>query len=377
MGLQIRNINLRNFRNYERFSIEGMGSLCIFIGPNAVGKTNLIEALQLTSAGFSFRSPKNEHLRAPGSAITDIESVIAGDGRELSCRMVVDDTGKQYFINRKKKPLKEIRGLLPAVTFIPDDLMLVKGSQRIKRSSLDTLGSQLSVNYDTVRKDYEKILRQKNNYLKEEVSPVYLESINEVMASIGSQLYSLRNSLLEELVPYVKQAYGNITGKKERVDISYIPVWEHESGNLYENFSVLEPINRAQARKNLEERFSEQAEAEIARGRTLSGPHLDRIEFYIDGRNAGVYASQGQQRSLVLAYKMAEVELIHQRLGQYPVLFLDDVMSELDQQRRDELSRLVTDEAQTFITSTNLGYFNEEILAQAQVIVLGDGTDGE
>ena len=377
MGLQIRNINLRNFRNYERFSIEGMGSLCIFIGPNAVGKTNLIEALQLTSAGFSFRSPKNEHLRTPGSAITDIESVIAGDGREISCRMVIDDTGKQYFINRKKKPLKEIRGLLPAVTFIPDDLMLVKGNQRIKRSSLDTLGSQLSVNYDTVRKDYEKILRQKNNYLKEEVSPVYLESINEVMASIGSQLYSLRNSLLEELIPYVKEAYSTITGKKERVDISYIPVWEHDSANLYESFSVLEPIERAQARKILEDRFSEQAELEIARGRTLSGPHLDRIEFYIDGRNAGVYASQGQQRSLVLAYKMAEVELIRQRLGQYPVLFLDDVMSELDQQRRDELSRLVTAEAQTFITSTNLGYFSEEILEQAQVIFLGGGDDSE
>jgi len=372
MGLQIKQIKLRNFRNYETFSLSDLGQLNLFIGSNAIGKTNLLEALQLTSAGFSFKNAKANHLRKSGSAITDIESVIAGDGRELSIRLVIDEQGKQYFVNGKKKPLRDVKGILPSVVFSPDDLTLIKGGQKEKRNSLDQLGSQLSRNYDATRRDYEKILRQKNGYLKEEVSPQVLDSLNEVMASIGSQLYALRLSLLSELIPYVKEAYGKIVNQKEAVDISYIPSWDDKEPNFYEKFSVPEPYRRAQARKTLEEIFTSNKEDEIARGRSSAGPHLDKIEFYIDSKNAGVFASQGQQRSLVLAYKIAEMELIKERLNQYPVLFLDDVMSELDKSRRDELTHLVAGNSQTFITSTNLGYFEDDIYAHAKVYKLGD-----
>ena len=371
MGLQIRRIEYRNFRNYQSFLLDGVGESTLFIGPNAVGKTNLIEGIQLTTALHSFRNPKTDHLvnnlEEPAWVVTDISD---GD-RKLEIALRINEGKKEYFLNGKKKKAQSIRGILPSDLFCPDDLNFIKGSQSIKRNQIDILGSQFSSNYYTVRKDYEKILRQKNRYLKDVVSHNFLQSINEVLALVGAQLYVLRSRLVKELIPYIQDYYYEISNGKEKVTVNYVPSWlkyESEKKQFETNFF-----------KGKEEAFFELAtvleneyEKEHKRHLSLFGPHADKIVFFIEGKNAELFASQGQQRSLVLAYKMAEVTLLKEKLNQSPVLLLDDVMSELDMYRREQLISLFSRETQTFITSTNSGYFTDIFLKKAQVVNLGE-----
>lgn len=369
MGLKITSFEFCNVRNYEHFTLDNIQDITLFIGPNAIGKTNLIEGLQLTTALTSFRNPKIEHLLNIGSEYGWIKTNISDGDRNLEIKLVLQKGKKEFYLNGKRKQAKSIRGILPSVLFCPDDLEFIKGSQSIKRQTLDVLGSQLSGNYYQVRKDYEKILKQKNYYLKEVVTHTYLESINEVLATVGAQLYVLRSRLVQELIPYIEEYYHELSGCKEKVSVHYLPSWlKYHKLNTDKNHGY---ISKDQAREELLKVMQQDYQREHDRRLALFGPHADQIEFMLDNRDAGLFASQGQQRSLVLSYKLAEMALIRDKLNQNPVLLLDDVMSELDQSRRDHLMSLISGNVQTFISSTHLGYFNKELLDNAQVISLG------
>ncbi|MEG1870337.1 MAG: hypothetical protein RR205_05770, partial [Oscillospiraceae bacterium] len=157
-----------------------------------------------------------------------------------------------------------------------------------------------------------------------------------------------------------------IAGKSEKIEITYIPSWLENNPEIFSqrDFTIDE------ARHLLAEKIRVGSEDEIQRKRTLWGPHTDSIEFFIKGKNAGIYGSQGQQRSLVLSFKLAQVALIQEILGQKPILLLDDVMSELDTARRNALMDFISDDIQTFITTTDLKYFNETVLQRARIITL-------
>lgn len=369
MGLTIRNISCTNFRSYTHFELDNIGDLTVIVGPNAIGKTNLIEGIQLTTACSSFRHPKPDHLIYDGASTGFFETAIEGDGRALEVKVVAADGARTFFLNRKKKRAASLRGLLPSVLFCPDDLSLVKGSQSAKRSQLDLLGSQLSVGYNAVRKDYEKILRQKNSCLKQEVSYSYLLSVNEVMASIGAQLYRLRAELLSALEPYIQQYYQALSGDKESVQVAYVPSWLRKNYDL-ERYHAFEIPPRTEILQTLLDAMERDYSKEAERRMSLYGPQVDRVEFYLNERNVTTFASQGQQRSLVLSYKMAEVSLIRDKLNQNPVLLLDDVMSELDNNRRSALLSLLQQGVQTFITATNAEVFDEALLKQARLVEL-------
>ncbi len=375
MALAIENIRCCDFRSYGRFELSDIGSLTLIVGPNAVGKTNLLEGIQLVTACSSFRNPAPSHLVRAGKDAGLFVAEMCGGGRKLDVELRVSRETRAYFVNGKKKRPRDVRGTLPSVLFSPEDLELVKGSQSFKRSQIDQLGDQLSANYHAVRKDYEKILRQKNRYLKEDVSPLFLQSINEVVATVGSQLYRLRCDMLSSLAPYLKGYYREISGGKESVDIAYVPSWQRKSFDL-EAVPPVEPVSRAVAQTCLSDAMEQAAEREHERHASLFGPQLDLVEFYLDGRNAQQFASQGQQRSLVLAFKMAQVSLIADRLGQNPLLLLDDVMSELDASRRDALLSLISGEVQTFVTATNAESVTSELSRSARIVTIGDEQHG-
>lgn len=370
MGLTIENIACRNFRSYEQFELDGIGGLTLIVGPNAVGKTNLLEGIQLVTACSSFRSSVPSHLVRAGQDAGMFSAAIRGDGRYLDMELRVSRETREYFVNGKKKRPRDIRGTLPSVLFSPEDLELVKGSQSFKRAQVDQMGAQLSTNYHAVRKDYEKILRQKNRYLKENVSPLFLQSINEVVATVGSQLYRLRCEMIAALSPYLKECYREISGGRESVELVYVPSWLRKSFDL-DRIPSVETIDRTAAQERLISAMEKDAHREHERRISLYGPQLDLVEFYLDGLNAQQFASQGQQRSLVLAFKMAQVELIAERLGQNPVLLLDDVMSELDATRRDALLSLISGEVQTFVTATNAEKVSPALSSLARVVQIG------
>lgn len=236
------------------------------------------------------------------------------------------------------------------------------------------MGSQLSRNHYLIRRDFDKVLRHKNSLLKDEASPLLLESLNDLMVTCGAQLVCYRAALFGKLAASMASYYAEIVGSRETLSARYAPSW-------------LARGRMARCRRNARSRRGSRTfrrgpcgvdGARARRHRALVGPHADRIEFFVEGRPVGVYGSQGQQRSAVLAFKLAEVTLICDLLGQQPVLLLDDVMSELDEQRRRALVKFVSGDIQTFITTANLAYFDEDLLAAARVVRLPlERKDGE
>ncbi len=326
-----------------------------------------MEAIQLISGLDSFRSTRNDQLIRKGSNRSSVSAVVEGNGRSLNIVMTVEGTKRSYSLNGKKKTRSTLLGMLPSVTFTPDDLDLVKGSHSIKRAALDNLGSQMSKNYYAVKKDYDTLVKQKNRALKEEESQDYIDSIDEVLVKAAAQLMVYRETVLVKIEPIFIETYKVIAQEEESVAIRYLPSWMEEGSK---NEKIFPPASRADIEEALWTQLGRLREEERRRQHSVVGPHTDHIIFLLSGSDAVHFASQGQQRSMVLAYKIAELRVLEDSLKQKPLLLLDDVMSELDERRRKAFVSLVAGDIQTFITTTNLDYFDPSFLQKSQVVSL-------
>ncbi|WP_165042854.1 DNA replication/repair protein RecF [Adlercreutzia sp. ZJ138] len=371
MSLTIRHITLSNFRSYAAFELSDIGPLTILVGPNATGKTNLMEALRLVTAQRTLRHASTDQLVRKDCTYTSITADISDGNRQLSLETRIIDNKRHYLLNGKSKRNGDMKGIIPSVAFVPDDLNLAKGSMSTRRQAVDALGEQLSMNHYLIRKDYEKLLKHKNSALKEGCEPDILDAVNEIIVTVGAQLTCYRAALFSKLMVYLASFYQEITDEKETVSGYYIPSWERDSESVLAHEYNHIPFVRDEARDLLRACLNQRKGEELARRRSLVGPHADTIEFQIDGMNVAAYGSQGQQRSLVLAFKLAEVALIHEILGQQPIILLDDVMSELDDDRRQSLISFLSKDMQTFITTAHLDYFDNETLYRARVVTLG------
>ena len=188
MDLRIERIAFRNFRNYETFELSALGPLTVLVGPNAVGKTNVVEGVQLLTALQSFRRPSLEQIVRQGADFARLDADVTDGSRELALSLQVSEGKKRYLLNGKGKRTADLKGLVPSVTFAPDDLELAKGAPAVKRVALDALGSQLSANHYVIKKDYEKVVRYKNRLLKDDAPPELVASIDETLVTCGAQL---------------------------------------------------------------------------------------------------------------------------------------------------------------------------------------------
>ncbi|WP_296011054.1 DNA replication/repair protein RecF [uncultured Adlercreutzia sp.] len=366
MTLRIESLSLRNFRSYHAADLADLGDITVLVGENAVGKTNLIEAIQLLTSLTSFRhSPIDQLLRrGEERALASLE---ASDGvRQLSVELRLEGKARKYRLNGKAKRPIDLKGLIPSVVFTPDDLGLAKGSNSGRRTALDTLGAQVNKNYYAVRRDYEKVLRHKNRLLKDEADPALVAAMDEMVVTVGSQLACYRVALLARLVPHLVAKYAEIAGAREQLSVSYGLSWASED----EADEGIPQFTRDEAREGLARALHERAGEERRRARALVGPHADTITFRLDGQDASLFGSQGQQRSVVLAYKLAEAAVIEELLDQKPLLLLDDVMSELDGRRREALVDAMAGGSQTFITTANIDYFDKTMLAKSDIVQL-------
>lgn len=361
MGLVVTSVHVENFRSYESFQLELDEGLTILVGPNAVGKTNLLEAIRLLTAGESFRRPRWNEVVRWGAEKSFLALEAGGDGRSLSVELDVTAEGKREFrINGKvRRRIVDFAGVLPSVVFTPDDLLLVKESADRRRGALDDLGGELSPSYTSLRMEYERALRQRNTMLRDEAGegPVF-EAWTDRLVDLGVSLVEARKRLFGRLGEAMAEAYQGIS-RKERLEVRYQPSWERDG--------ILGDEETAEMmRRHLVEKSREEA----ARRTSLSGPHRDDVLFTLDGRDARVFASQGQQRTIALAWKVGEVRVVEDVSGQQPLLLLDDVMSELDEIRRHALADFVGRTTQTIVTTTNLGYFEESLVGKAKVVRL-------
>jgi DNA replication and repair protein RecF len=357
-------VHLRWFRNYEDLRIEPSAGLTILVGPNAAGKTNVIEGIQICTSGRSFRRPRWDEVVKWGSSTAGL-SVTARDERtEVVLDTTIDTAGSRKFkVNGiRKMRMSDFQGIIPSVVFTPDDLTLAKGPAEVRRNDIDDLGEQLSKAYGVIRRDYQRVVRHRNVLLREwRASDNDLEPWDDLLVTLGAKLFIHRRGLARRLVERAEPVYHDLAGGEE-LDVTYLD----RCGVGLTN--VREEVTPADVEQALRVELANRRADERVRVATLVGPHRDDIGFVIGGREARAYASQGQQRTVALAWKLAEVSVVEDVLGRKPVLLLDDVMSELDAARRRALTDLVRDDVQTIVTTTNTGYFDDETLSAATIV---------
>jgi len=360
MGLVVTRLTLKEFRSYESFDIAPDPLLTVIVGPNAAGKTNAIEALQLVTSANSFRNPAWSELVRWGSAEASVRLEARGDDRLLGVDLRINRQGRrEYRVNGKvRKRVADVAGVIPSVLFTPDDLRLVKDSAERRREAVDAAGDQLSVAYRAARMEYERVLKQRNQVLRDDaVDDAMLSLWTHELVTKGAAFSSHRRRLFERMAPRMRSIYNSLSSGEE-LECEYRPSW----AEVVERLAGEEPDSWMTAALDAKE-FEEKA-----RHTTLVGPHRDDIWFAVNGRSARSFASQGQQRTIALSWKLAEVQVIAEIANQPPVLLLDDVMSELDEPRRHALAEFVGQTAQTFVTTTHLGYFDEGLIKNALVV---------
>ena len=343
--MHVENIRLINFRNYYSLNIDLNKKTNIFIGKNAQGKTNLLEAIYICATGRSFRTNRDKEIINfnKNEAYVGAQMNIGRFDKFIEIKMERDKT-KRIRVNKTElKNYKELYSGLNVVVFSPEDLKLVKEGPGERRNFLDMEISQIKPVYSYNINRYNKILFQRNNLLRSNKFQKNIKSLLEIfdiqLAKIGTDIIIERNKYIDELSKISNITHNKITLSNENLELKYIS-----------NIEILD--NKLEMEKNYIDKLNKNIDKDIDSTSTGLGPHRDDILMTINNKDLKTYGSQGQQRTVVLSIKLSEVELIKKERGIYPVLLLDDVFSELDEERRKYLIHSFKD-MQTLITVTD------------------------
>ncbi len=334
--MYINKIKLLNFRNYEEQEILLNPSINIFYGDNAQGKTNIIEAIFLCAIGKSFRTSKDKEMinfnKENASVYIEYKKV----DRVGNIKIEIDNKKNIYINGIKIKKLSELLGKINIVIFTPDDIQILKEGPQKRRRFLDIMIGQLRPNYVHILNLYNKTLEQRNNYLKqikiENKPEEMLEIWDEKLAEYGEKIFLYRNEFIEKLKEKINDIHSEITENKEILKIEY----ESDCKNKDEYLKLLK----------------ERRKLDIIKGFSTKGVHRDDFVIYINNELVNIYGSQGQNRTVILSLKIAEMQVIYDEIGEYPILLLDDFMSELDEKRRKNFLEKIENK-QVIITCTD------------------------
>ena len=332
----INKIKINNFRNYEQQEIKLGKNINIFYGENAQGKTNIIEAIFLCSMGKSFRAKKDKEMILLNKESATIEVEFEKSDRDGKIKIELSNKKNVYVNGIKIKKLSELLGNINVVIFTPDDINILKGGPQNRRRFLDIMISQLKPNYMHNLNLYLKILEQRNNYLRQireqNKDENMLEIWDEKLAEYAICICNYRTEFINKIKNEIKKVHNEITDNKEEIEFEYIT----ECNNKEEYLQLLR-----QRRK-----------LDIIKGFTTKGIHRDDFVIYINKRRLDVYGSQGQHRTAILSLKLSELNIIQDEIGEYPILLLDDFMSELDEKRRKHFLEKI-EKTQVIITCTD------------------------
>jgi len=345
--MQLEHVALSNFRNYAELDLEPAGGLNVFVGANAQGKSNLLEAIAMLGTGKSFRTSKDADLVREGLKL----GVVRGDARihsgivHLGCAIARTQRGtrKQYTINGQGVRYARFLGSIRVVTFVPADLQLVAGPPSLRRALINTPLAQEDRQYYHELARYQKVLQQKSAMLRGLVTydPELLAIYNNTLVESGTYVMLTRNHFVTELARAAEATHAEWTHRAEHLEVRYAP-----------NIAFQVPAGDAVAGA-FEARLREVGDQERQRKMTLAGPHRDDLTLNLNGTSLAAYGSQGQQRTAVLALKVAEYSVMRDRANEAPVLLLDDVLSELDEERAAAFLAGVGGYEQAFVTATH------------------------
>ena len=342
----IKEIKINDFRNYKQQEIKLNPNINLFYGENAQGKTNIIEAIFLSSMGKSFRAKKDKEMIKVNSEKSEVEIQYQKIDREGKIKIELSNK-KSVFINGIKiKKLSELLGKVNIIIFTPDDINILKGSPQNRRRFLDIMISQLKPNYMYYLNLYAKTLEQRNNYLRqikeEKKGENLLEIWDEKLIEYANVIYQYREEYMEKIKEKIQKIHQEITNKKEEINIEY--------------------LSECQTKENYLRLLKERRKLDIIKGYTTKGIHRDDFIVYINGKQLDIYGSQGQHRTVILSLKLSELNIVKEEIGEEPILLLDDFMSELDDNRIKSFLEKI-DNTQVIITCTKkIKVENKEIL---------------
>lgn len=347
--MKINSIKLTNFRNYAYEKAYFSPLLNVLVGQNAQGKTNLIEAIYFCAVAKSPRASKENELIMWNNDRAKIELDFETNAGKKQIEIVINKVGKKNVRINQINILKiaDLVGACKCVYFSPDELKLVKDAPNDRRKFLDTDISQLSKNYFYLLIKYNEILANRNKLLKESTNINLLKETlpiwSEQLADTGSKIIIRRLRFLAKLKLYAKEKHDVLTSNKENLEIEYSGLTGENENEIKEKFTKL---------------LIESEDKDIKLGYTTIGPHRDDLKLIVNNIDIRSFGSQGQQRSVALSLKLAELEIFKEECGEYPILLLDDVLSELDDKRQSTLINMLTS-VQTIITTTDLneGFF--------------------
>ena len=309
----LQNLKLQNFRNYKNEEIKFAPKINIFYGDNAQGKTNILEAIFVCSLGRSFRTPRDKELIKFNEDFTTIKLEYQKKDREGQIEIKISNRKYITLNGVKIKKLSDLIGNINVVIFTPDDINILKGGPENRRNFLDIMISQLRPQYVYNLSNYKKTLEQRNKYLKrEDKKEDLLEVYDEKLADYGERIYNYRKEFINKIIEKTELIHKKITD--EEISIKYHSDLEKGKEDFLNHLKKNRPVD-------------------FIREFTSCGTHRDDFEVFINNKKVDVFGSQGQNRTVILSLKLAEIEVVNDEIGEYPILLLDDFMSELDKTR--------------------------------------------
>lgn len=364
--MMIRQLDMQNFRTYPYASICFTDRLNIIVGNNAEGKTSVLEALALFAYGRSLRAKQDKDTIRFSTSEARLRITLQRDEKQIEMAMKITEQGKQVTINRvPKKNLSEFLGHVYTVTFTPDDLQIIKEGPDVRRHFLTMSMAQYMPDLINHLHAYNQLLTQRNQLMKMRQLDT-LDIWDQKMSVEGAHITFLRKKFIEQLSQFSAERYHNLTHSSVQSSEQLHIVYKAScNGHTVEEFT-----------EKLYDALQRSIPTDLQRGFTTVGPHRDDLQILIGDRLAVRFASQGQQRTAVLSLKLALVDLIHSATGQYPVLLLDDVLSELDTVRQEHLFSLL-DKTQTILTAAHIERLKDLAIPPSKVFRVSHGIIGE
>lgn len=361
--MYLKDINIRNFRNYDNLYLKFENGINIIYGSNGQGKTNLLESLYVLGMTKSHRSYIDNNLIKNDKESFKINGNIYLNQIKTKLEISFNEKEKNLKVdNNIVKKVSDYISKMNIIIFYPDDLSLIKGSPSERRRFLNSEISQLYGEYLLVINDYNKLLKMRNDYLKQRnINSNYFNILTDYLIDKAIIIYKMRYKFVDKLNEYVEKIYENLSGLKNFKVI-------YKTSLKFSNY------DKKYLKETLKSNFDKIYQKEIKNKVTLIGPHRDELEFLINGENIKNFGSQGQQRMAILAIKLSEISIFNNYKGTMPILLLDDVFSELDKRKKNNLLKYINNDMQTIITTTDLNNISKKIRDKSKLIEIEHGT---
>lgn len=366
--MELTSLTLVNYRNYADLALDFSAGVNVFLGENAQGKTNLLESIYVLALTRSHRTSSDKDLIRWQEKSATISGRVKKNVSEIPLSLHFSNKGKRARVNHlEQSKLSQYIGQLNVILFAPEDLELVKGAPSVRRRFIDMEFGQMNPLYLYNTTQYRRILKDRNAYLKrlqmkQTTDKVFLSVLTTQLVAVGAQVLLARRAFLARLQAAAQPIHAEIANQQETLTLAY------QTGVDFDQDADLETVKVA-----FEAALARQETREIMQGTTLVGPHRDDLQFIVNNNDVAVFGSQGQQRTTALAVKLAEIDLMQEETGEYPVLLLDDVLSELDASRQTHLLLAIQDKVQTFITAPTLSDVARQLIHTPKVFHVKQG----